>query len=124
MDFNIILRDNEGRAFSSTGNFEFSYDLDVINVINVSPGKTNESIQVEALRPGEAILRVFTNSKSIPLDDYVKVTFCSPLPRPSPAVCVQLTSASCYCTFFSSTWAMASPLPSRWFTRAAASIST
>lgn len=92
MDFNVILRDNEGRAFSSTGNFEFSYDLDVINVINVSPGKTNESIQVEALRPGEAILRVFTNSKSIPLDDYVKVTFCPP-PRCglTPMVCVALS---------------------------------
>jgi hypothetical protein len=77
MEFNVILRDNEGRAFSSTGNFEFSYDLDVINVINVSPGKSNDSIQVEALRPGEAILRVFTSARSIPLDDYVKVTLPS-----------------------------------------------
>lgn len=74
MDFNIILRDDEGRAFSSTGNFEFHYDLDVINIINVSPGKTNSTVQVHALRPGEAILRVYTNTLSIPLDDYVKVS--------------------------------------------------
>jgi len=75
MNVDVILRDSEGRAFSTSAGFHFHHDLDAIDILSVSLGKTTGSILVQGLRPGEAILRVYTNLLDVPLDDYMKVGY-------------------------------------------------
>ncbi len=73
MKFNVVLRDDVGVAFNTANGITLDFQLDTSDIVNVGPGPDNRTITVRALRPGEAILRVYANTHLGLLDDYVKV---------------------------------------------------
>eukprot|EP01102_Stenamoeba_stenopodia_P012885 TRINITY_DN4106_c0_g2_i1.p1 TRINITY_DN4106_c0_g2~~TRINITY_DN4106_c0_g2_i1.p1 ORF type:complete len:512 (+),score=115.60 TRINITY_DN4106_c0_g2_i1:42-1577(+) len=67
----LHLGDDLGSVFDSYDGVSFGYQLNSADIVSVQIDTTTRSVLVKALRPGEAILRVYVKGYPGELDDYI-----------------------------------------------------